>query len=1838
MSIFTTIATAISGWVASLTATQLFILRIVSAIAFNAIAAAFTKKEQPKAPGIRGTVQVGADLPRSFILGRYATAGSMVYRNSWGKSGKTPNAYYTEVIAISDLPSKTITGLWINDTKTGIEWGSPDADGKGFPLTEYSVTKNETTTETFYEGGDEKIRFVEAEVTDVKAWIKFYDGTQSTADSFLTTDVSTAERPWDSDAIGTGITYAVLTYKFDREVFQGFPRALFEIDGYEQYCPDDDDTGTSDRVAGVIAYTITKGITYGGQWFYGPQTDQSSLVDDDQWATEIAKCKIAPPGTSGMTSQEILDTFYQSTVPERYRAGIEISVNERPTDILKEVLAGCNGRISNTGWKYRFQVGDPDTSSLTFSDDDIYIDKEQKADHLIPLADRVNGVTATFPDPQSSWQNQSAPPLYNSTYETLDGGRRLVAQIPFRAVSDHEQIQRLMQISLNEYRNGRLHSIPCPPNFAKLEPGDIVTWNSVRHGYTSKTFRVDGYTDKSNGDIELAIREVDASVYGVWNASTDYNAGLPPSGGVLRPPAESLSGFAVAPAQVWDNAGVARYPAIKLSWALVHVGVSGILYQIRQASNGAVVYQGQTNDYFVGVLIHSIGLAPLSDYEVRAKILPFGGRLTEWTDWEAVTTDDIDPGVRTVNLNTPDQVFAYDQAGANPAPTTATFTATAYNGRGTIYYDFLVDGVSVQNTTSNTYVYTPEAAFGDMPQVVEVKLREGTDSSTVLASDFVTVIPLKTNSNTLNSVLSNEADVLPANSSGVVTSYADSGTRIQVFEGAEELTYNGSGTTPGTYTVSPSVVTGTITVGGISVNSGDALVANHSAMSGIRAVIRYSITGEMLDGTPFSITKDQTITAVSAGTNGNPGSPGSAGQDALAVWMDGQTRTVPASSTGVVSSYADSGCKIWVAEGETELNYITSTSSGALTNGSWQIYSVGISPSGDITVGSRFDGGSEAIVANHSGMDNSTNSVLITYYIRIKRQNGNLETRIIEQTITKAIAGADGNNGDPGAAGLNNATVTLFRKNTSPTVPPSDPSGTFTYTFSTKALSGGSFNGWSQTAPSLSNGEYLWVIRATASSTSATDSISSSEFSNAAVEGIGGQNGNPGDPGDPGTSVAFVSLYRKSSSGVTAPSDPTGTFTFTFATGALSGGTLNGWSQTAPTIGAGEFLWQITATAASSGPTDSISSSEFSDAVVVSIGGTDGDPGTNGQNTAVVTLYQANGSSSTPPSDPTGTHTYTFATGALTGGNLNGWSLNRPTVAAGQFLWAIQATAVSAGTTDTISSAEFSGAVVVSGTGTNGTNGLNTATVFLFRKNTSTTPPSDPTGTFTYTFATGVLSGGGFNGWSQIAPNLNKGEYLFMIQATASSTGTTDTISATEFADARIIGIGGEDGDQGDQGETVIDGFVYYGTLQQTAPAKPSASSYNVATGTFSGLTAGWSRTRPTIDATTNVNNKEWRSEYHIVINNVTSAQTITFTNPAGTVQFSTNIQSDNFNGAINGSGVITNPGTAGWAMTRNGGNIVINSLIARGTMESSNFVDEVSGWQVDNDGSAQFNDILITGGKFLVTFDTSPIDTTVEIDPSNNSYAVIYGIRHHNTHPTATLFNTGTAEALWCQGGGDTILAAGGGGAGTAVITAHNDATGGGLAQLGLSSANGGYAFNAVDGGYYDGSGNGYNPFTGRHEGLVPDYSEIEPGDILCDDSIIARGLSDSLCSMCRSSKPNDPSAAGVYVKHFPEWHSPYGHTPAALRHLSEEELLGLRDLYDLVTFNALGEGAVNVCGENGNLKRGDLIVTSSVPGKGMKQADDIIRPETVAKVREDVTFDSPQQVKLVACFYRCG
>jgi len=175
------------------------------------------------------------------------------------------------------------------------------------------------------------------------------------------------------------------------------------------------------------------------------------------------------------------------------------------------------------------------------------------------------------------------------------------------------------------------------------------------------------------------------------------------------------------------------------------------------------------------------------------------------------------------------------------------------------------------------------------------------------------------------------------------------------------------------------------------------------------------------------------------------------------------------------------------------------------------------------------------------------------------------------------------------------------------------------------------------------------------------------------------------------------------------------------------------------------------------------------------------------------------------------------------------------------------------------------------------------------------------------------------------------------------------------------------------------------------------------------------------------------------------------------------------------------------------------------------------------------------------------------------------------------------------------------------------------------------GYAASAGtgDGAFY--AADGYLPFTGSHQAFLLKGTDFELGDIVYDKNVVIKyDISNTITEVDITTKSGMKSVVGVLAKTYEEARNDLD--------IDEELWYNLCNKYSFHLINSVGEGMLNVCGENGDIEAGDLIVSSNMRGKGMKQDDDIVRSITVAKARESVTFKDKNEVKQIACIYLCG
>ena len=624
MAIFTLIATAL---LATIGVTSTFAigavalgLGLATTYAVSAVMKALSGTAQDTATqnsfGTQGTLNAGGDVPRSFGLGQHMTAGSLVYANYWGQSGQTPNAYFTQVIAVSDLPREQLLQVWVNGELCTLNPAGTDP-AMGVPVVQYN------------NGADH-------------LWIKFYDGTQTAADPFMVTQVASADRSYGSDRIGTGVAYVIATALTEDTLFTGFPTFGFVLSGIPLYDPSKDDTnggsgphrysdpstwgGDGDQLPAVQAYNVLRGIRYAGAWLYGLQnmTSQARLPAVN-WNAQIAKCRATVVELDGP----------QPT----YRSGGQVSIDSQPANAIEALLTACQGRLSEIGGFYKVHVGEPDSPSFAWEDADLLSSEQQVFRPFFSLADSVNGIQGTYPDPTQGWQTATAPPLYRTDLEVRDGNRRLMAAPSFDFVPYPEQVQRLQKSGIEEAQRARTHVLPFPPAYWVVEPGDVGTWSSFRNGYTDKLFRVDQITDRANLDVIMNVTEVDPADYS-WDHETDYTGVTSGPTVFPRVPPQGVVDWFAEGTILTDSDGLGQRVAIRIAWDGSLPGVVGVQYEVRLTADLSSVTRGRTDQLAVGALIISQGLIPLTAYQVRGQYLPSSPRDMLWSDWLDVTTPD----------------------------------------------------------------------------------------------------------------------------------------------------------------------------------------------------------------------------------------------------------------------------------------------------------------------------------------------------------------------------------------------------------------------------------------------------------------------------------------------------------------------------------------------------------------------------------------------------------------------------------------------------------------------------------------------------------------------------------------------------------------------------------------------------------------------------------------------------------------------------------------------------------------------------------------------------------------------------------------------------------------------------------------------------------------------------------------------------------------------------------------------------------------------------------------------------------------------------------------------
>ncbi|WP_449395594.1 hypothetical protein [Devosia riboflavina] len=606
------------------------VVGLVLSFASTLLQQAFAPKpqEQQQRTGTRGSAQIGGRVPQYFLVGTVGEAGKLEYRNAWGESNGVPNAYLTDVHSFGDLPISALSGLYINGVRQTIS--ETGAVAQGYPVTL---------------DGDGGTRHF---------WWKFFNGTQSVADSYLVSKFGgDADRAWTSDMVGIGVPYLITTALWNESLWTTFPTVLGEFQGIKLYDPRKDSTAGgsgsqrwdtpstwafSDNNM-VIIYNIERGIYYNGAHVWGGKKTAAEMPYE-AWAAAMDACDENVALDAGGTEK-------------RFRAGRRINLNERPGEVIRELLIGCNGRITHCadGTVYPL-VGVPAEADGAFTDADVLATNALGTIPFPNLDEVINGATATYREPLQAWEDKETAPYLRSDLEAQDDGRQQIEGLDLGTTFSGTQAQRIIKAVIEEGRRFRTHVVALPPEYAQFRPLQVLAWTSDRFDYSAKLFLVTARTVEPFGNVILGLQEIDSADHD-WDPETDEQPLSFAPVVTNRPAPQEVSGFSVAPAIAPDNEGNGRRPAIDVFWAStsVTVDVRAVRITIRLAETGVIVWEGEAPRPELGEARITQALLPNENYEVQIQYMPYSGRVTVESSWLAVTTPNIKLGALDIDIS-----------------------------------------------------------------------------------------------------------------------------------------------------------------------------------------------------------------------------------------------------------------------------------------------------------------------------------------------------------------------------------------------------------------------------------------------------------------------------------------------------------------------------------------------------------------------------------------------------------------------------------------------------------------------------------------------------------------------------------------------------------------------------------------------------------------------------------------------------------------------------------------------------------------------------------------------------------------------------------------------------------------------------------------------------------------------------------------------------------------------------------------------------------------------------------------------------------------------------------
>ncbi len=522
--------------------------------------------------------QYGQDLPRSVVLGTRGLAGHHVYRNAYGKGGRTvQDLYVLSHFRVNAVTRVRYEGQWRT-------LGGPVDGERG-----------------------QRIQGIDAEI-----WVKVYQGDiGQAADAGLVARSNPAGR-WTSAHRLAGVAYAVVTQQLDREKLPNTWEAFFEVEGV---CYD---WRQDSSVGGAGAQRWNDPTTWGPS--SNPVIHQYNLergfwLNNQLIVGKGASTDRLPLGNWTLAAN-ISDEVVGTT--KRYTSGYIATAGQGITHAgnMAPLQAACAASwFEGPEGEYPI-VGANQAVVATITDLDLLPDEDKSFSRYRTRSELVNTIAGTYASPEAFYDNVPLATRTDAPAFIADR-ERLATSIPYDAVVDPKVGDRLNDIALRASRYQANAEICLRQAFLKLKVGQWIRWQSDEASGFDKTFqivrrRLGPIGPKACRAVYLTLQEVGAGIFD----PTAYQTTPPDNTGPGAPDFQSeLENYSVVGIKMTSESGSER-AGLRAQWndledptiteIIFEYGPVPVVGQVPAAVATAIAQRNATRrDMFEGVMSNS---------------------------------------------------------------------------------------------------------------------------------------------------------------------------------------------------------------------------------------------------------------------------------------------------------------------------------------------------------------------------------------------------------------------------------------------------------------------------------------------------------------------------------------------------------------------------------------------------------------------------------------------------------------------------------------------------------------------------------------------------------------------------------------------------------------------------------------------------------------------------------------------------------------------------------------------------------------------------------------------------------------------------------------------------------------------------------------------------------------------------------------------------------------------------------------------------------------------------------------------------------------------------------